>query len=213
MVETKINIDDTTYPTKEHNRYKVKSPKTQIVIANSLRKKNYHIIHLQHKELGRTKTWNTFTIDRGGKIFQHYETDYHTDFLNKKNADKHIISIVLENMGVLFKTDDGKFVNWINEECSEKLVEEKKWLGYNYWEKYSDKQLKSLGKLCEMLCQKHNIPKELIEFQHYHKDIHKFKGIAFRSNHIQDSSDMNPMFNLKTFNKQLNNIKNVQIKK
>lgn len=201
-----MQIDTTTYPTKEINRYKVKSPKSQIVIANSLRKKNYNIVHLQHKELGNTKSWNTFTIDRDGNIFQHYDPEYHTDFLCKKSADKHIISIVLENMGVLFKTDDGGFVNWINEECDSKLVAEKKWLGYYYWETYSNKQMKSLMSLCEYISEKYNIPKELIEFQHYHKDIHKFRGIAFRSNHIQDSSDMNPLFNLKNFSKLLNKI-------
>lgn len=201
-----MQIDTKTYPTKEYNRYKVKSPKSQIVISNSMRKKNYHLVHLQHKELGRTKTWNTFTIDRKGKVFQHYDPEYHTDFLKKKTADKHIISIVLENMGVLFKTNDGGFINWLNEDYDGKLVVEKKWLGYYYWENYSDKQLNSLAKLCDYLCEKYNIPKELIEFQHYHKDVHKFRGIAFRSNHIQDSSDMNPMFNLKNFNKILNKV-------
>ncbi|MFW6246576.1 MAG: hypothetical protein ACOC22_00170 [bacterium] len=201
-----LNIDNTTYAISEINRYKVKSPKSQLVIANSLRKNNHHLIHLQHKELGRTKSWNTFTINREGKIFQHYNPEYHTDFLNKKLADKHIISIVLENMGVLFKTKNGKFVNWINEECDDKFVVEKKWLGYNYWEKYREIQIESLGLLCNMLCNKYNIPSELIEFQHYHKDAHKFRGIAFRSNHIQDSSDMNPLFSFNNLNKLLNNV-------
>ncbi len=201
-----MNIDKTTYAINEINRYKVKSPKSQIVISNSLRKNNHHIVHLLHKELGRTKCWNTFTINREGNVFQHYDPEYHTDFLKKKIADKHIISIVLENMGVLFKTEDGKFINWINEECDEEFAVEKKWLGYTYWEKYTDKQLESLSKLCDFLCDEYNIPKELIEFQHYHKDIHKFRGVAFRSNHIQDSSDLNPMFNLKNFSKLLNKI-------
>lgn len=206
MVETKININKTTYRINDYNRYNVKAPKSQIVISNGLRKKNYHIVHLQNKELGRTKTWNTFTIDRKGKIFQHYDPEYHTDFLNKKNTDKHIISIVLENAGVLFKTKDNKYVNWINEEIDGERVVEKKWLGYYYWETYNQKQLDSLSQLCDYLCDNYNIPKKIIEFKHYHKEIHKFKGIAFRENHINDSSDINPLLSINKFNELLDNV-------
>ena len=48
-------IDKKTYAVKEHNRHRVKSAKTQIVIATSLRKNNYHITRLLHKDFGNTK--------------------------------------------------------------------------------------------------------------------------------------------------------------
>ena len=197
----KLKIDEKTYPIDEKNRYKVKSFKTQIVIASSLRKDNYHIKRLYGKELGNTKKWNTFTIDRNGKIFQHYDDMFHTDFLGIKVGDKQSISIVLENMGCLFQFDDKKYVNWLNEECDSDRIVQKKWLGYNYWEIFDEKQINALANLCNYLCEKHNIPKEVINFQHYHKEIHKFKGIVFRSNYIEDSSDINPLFNHSNFSK------------
>ena len=200
-VKNTVKIDDTTHAVSENNRYKVKSVKTQIVIATSLRKKDYHITRLLYKDIGNTKRWNTFTINRDGKIFQHYDDVYHSDFLDIKIGDKQSISIVLENMGCLFEVGDNTYVNWLNEECELNRVGEKKWLGYNYWEIFEDKQIKSLANLCNALCEKHNIPKEVINFQHYHKDIHKFKGIVFRSNYIEDSSDINPLFNLTKFTK------------
>lgn len=198
-----IQIDDKTYSINEVNRYKTQSIKTQIVLASSLRKENYHITRLQHKDFGKTKKWNTYTIDRNGNIFQHYDDKYHSDFLGIKEVDKQSISIVMENMGCLFQTSKGKYINWINEVCDEKDMTEKSWLGYNYWEKYTDKQINSVSKLCKLLCDKYNIPKICIDFHHYHKDTLKFKGIVFRSNYIEDSNDINPLFDIEKFNKLL----------
>lgn len=191
----KLNIDKHTFAIDDNNRYKVNSVKTQIIIAISLRKKNYHITRLQHKEMGKSKRWNTFTICRNGDILQHYDDVYHSDFLDIKNVDKQSISIVLENMGCLFYVNNNKYVNWLNEECELNRVGLKKWKGYDYWEIFNDIQIESLAKLCVMLCEKHNIPKEVIGFQHHHKEIHKFKGILFKSNFIDECGDTNPLFN------------------
>lgn len=206
MVETNVNIDidSNSFAIKEYNRYKINSVKSQIVIATSLRKKNYDLVHLQHKEIGRTKTWNTFSIDREGKILQHYDDKYHTDFLGIKAGDKQSISIVLQNMGSLYKLPDNTYVNWLNEKCESDRVIEKKWLGYKYWEIFDENQINALAELCSYLCEKHNIPKEVIDFRHYHKEIHKYRGIVFRSNYIEDSSDINPLINLNKLNELIN---------
>ena len=66
-------IDSSTYKVKEENRYKTQTPKTQIVLATSLRKDSYHITRLLHKDFGKTKKWNTYTISRDGIIYQHYD--------------------------------------------------------------------------------------------------------------------------------------------
>ena len=55
------------------------------------------------------------------------------------------------------------------------------------------------------LCEKHNIPKTFIEFRAFHKKISKFKGIVFRGNYIDNSSDMNPLFNIYQLNEMLCN--------
>jgi N-acetyl-anhydromuramyl-L-alanine amidase AmpD len=200
-----MQIEKQKYEIKEVNRYKTQNAKTQIVIATSLRKDSNHITRLLHKDFGKTKKWNTYTINREGVIYQHYENKYHTDFLGIKEADKQIISIVLENMGCLFQTPAGKYINWLNEVCDESSVEERKWLGYNYWEKFTDEQIESLVLLCREVCEEHSIPKTCIEFHHHHKDIVKFRGIVFRSNYFQDSSDINPLFEIGKFNEMLHN--------
>lgn len=197
------HIDKDTYQISENNRYKIKTVKTQIVIGLSLRKDHFHIIRLKHKDYGKTKKWNTYTISRDGKVYQHYDNTFHSDFIGIKIGDKQSISIVLENMGCLFETSSGKYINWLNEFCETDNVIEKKWSGYNYWEKFHDIQIESMGQLCKKLCEEHKIPKVCIEFNTYHKDISKFKGIVFRSNYIEDSSDLNPLIDIKKFNEIL----------
>jgi N-acetyl-anhydromuramyl-L-alanine amidase AmpD len=197
-------IDNETYCIKETNRYKNQSVKTQILLATSLRKNSYHITRLLHKEFGNTKRWNAYTVSRDGTVFQHYDTKYHSDFLGIKEADNQSISIVLENMGCLFYTPQGKYINWLNEVCDADRVVEKDWLGYHYWEQFSEEQIQSVVEICKELCEKHGIPKKCIEFHHFHKETIKFRGIVFRSNYIEDSSDINPLFDIEMFSEMLN---------
>jgi N-acetyl-anhydromuramyl-L-alanine amidase AmpD len=195
-----IAIDKKKYKTTKDNHYKTKIAKTQIVLATGLRKNGYHITRLQHKDYGKSKKWNTYTITRDGVIYQHYDEKYHTDFLGVKEGDKKSISVVLENMGNLFKTSDGKYMNWLNEYCPAERVGEYDWTDNSYWEMFDDEQINSLAKLCVMLCEKYNIPKKCFETHHHHKNIVKFRGIVFRSNYIEDSTDINPLFNIERFN-------------
>lgn len=200
-----MKIDTKTYAVKDINRHKSQTVKTQIVIATSMRKNGNHISRLEHKDFGKTKKWNTFTITREGVVYQHFDSKYHSDFLGIKEGDKQSISIVLENMGYLFKAPNGSYINWLNESCSEDRIVEKDWLGYNLWEKFDDEQIGSLVILCRELCEKHSIPKVCIDFHHYHKDIARFRGILFRSNYIENSSDINPLFEIEKFNEMLHN--------
>ena len=198
-----LEIDDITYAVKEVNRYKTQIAKTQIVLASSLRKDSNHIIRLQNRDYHKTKTWNTYTVSRTGIIYEHYDPKFHSDFLGIKEADKKSISVVMENMGCLFVTKDDKYINWINEVCETVNVEERKYLGYGFWEKFTPEQIESTTHLCNMLCEEFNIPKQVIDFHHFNKDIVKYRGIAFRSNYVEDSSDVNPLFDIQRFNETL----------
>jgi len=200
-----MHIDKETYKISENNRYKTHAPKTQIVLATSLRKDNHHITRFQHKEFGKTKKWCMYSVSRDGVIYEHFDPKFHSDFLGIKEADRRTISIVLENMGCLFETPTGKHINWLNEICEEENVVERSWLGYHFWEKFTDAQIVSTVELCQTLCEEFGIPKLVIEFHHHHKDTQKFRGIVFRSNYLEDSSDINPLFDIPKFSEMLNN--------
>jgi hypothetical protein len=198
-----MEIDINSYAIPDENYNKVKIAKTQILIASSLRLGSNHLIRLKHKDFGKTKSWPTYTITREGIVYEHYKPINHSEFLGIKEADIKTISIVLENMGSLMVTHDDLYVNWVNEVCDEINVEKKKHIGIDYWEKYSEEQLKSLVELCVKLCDDFNIPRECIDFNHYNRDIIKYRGIAFRSNYIDNTMDVNPLFNISKFNEML----------
>ena len=203
MEKPKINIKK--YKVEDYNYYHTKHKKNQIILAGSLRKKNFHIKRLQKKDYGKTKKWNTFTISREGTIYQHFDPKCYTDFMVEKEIDKHSISIVLENMGfVFYDYDTSKFLNWAHEICEENLVFEKSWKNYLYWENYSDEQFDATSKLCEYLCERYRIPLDSLGFNVHHADTHRFKGIVTRSNFNIDYTDLNPSFNFRLFLKSLN---------
>lgn len=199
-VLTNIKINKKDFLTKNH--YKTKLPKQQIIIANSLRMKDNHLVRLKYKDFGKSKKWSTFTIRRNGEVLQHFSDKNHSDFIGIKEVDIKSITITLENMGWLRKIDD-VYYNWINEICDKKDVGRKNYMGYEYWHKYTEKQIDSLVELCDYLSEKHNILKSVIDFHHYHKDIKKYKGIVFKSNHIENSTDSNPLLDIKTIKNRL----------
>ena len=197
-------IDRKTHKVEEGNRYVSATEKSQIIISLSLRKSDFHIKRLKHKEYGNTKKWNTFSITRDGKIFEHFDPKYYSDYCGIKQVDKKSISIVLENMGALTKNNRNEYINWINEICLNNNVIEKRWLGQKYWEVFSEKQIKSMVYLCKKLCKQFNIPTKIIDFPQYHKDTVKYKGIVLKSNYFEDCNSINPLFDLRYFNELLN---------
>lgn len=198
-----MNINTTTYCIDKSRYNATKIAKTQIVIGTSLRQGRNYLTRILNRKLFNMKTVPAFTIGRDGTIFQHYKSEFHSEFLRNKNADIKSISIVLENMGALILANDGTYVNWVNEVCDEENVGIKKTQGFEYWEKFPNEQILALVWLCKEMSEKHGISAKCIEFNHYNANIVQFKGIAFRSNYIDDSSDINPLFEIEKFNEML----------
>ena len=196
----KPNINTKEFSIKKENFYKTKFKKKQIILAGSLRANSNYIKHLYIKEYGKTKKWCTYTISRDGKIFQHYDPAYYTDFMGIKTIDKHSISIVLENMGSIFYDyDSEKWLNWAMEVCDESLVYEKSWKGTSYWESYTEEQFKSVVELSKYLCETYDINVDCIGYNVYKNGTADFEGIVTRSNFDIDYDDLNPSFNFKKY--------------
>jgi len=198
-METRIIFND-KFKTK--NYYKSKKEKQQIIIGNSLRFGDNHIIRLKNKNFGKSDEWPTFTIKRNGLIYQHFNDKHYSNFIGKKEIDSVSISIILENMGWLRKID-GCFYNWVNERVESKHeVGKKKWQGYEYWHKYTIEQIEALKELIMFLCEKHKIHKSVIGFHHNHVGIKNYEGVVLRSNHIENATDSNPFLNLDDLGKK-----------
>lgn len=198
-----MKINRTKYPAKKKDNYfGSNTAKKQILIANSLRKDDYHINRWQNRNLGINKDWSTYTISREGKIYEHFPVKKYSEFTGGKKVDKKVISIVLENMGYLSKVGD-RYFNWLNEECNPELVGEKKYLGFQYWEIFPEVQIMSLVELLDSLCGEFKINKTLIDFKNFHKDTMNLNGIVFRSNYIYETNDINPFFVISEINEKL----------
>lgn len=190
-------IDNTKYILTEKNYYKEIYGKTQIIIGHTYRNNMLHYAEWVYRLNGKNKKTATFTITKEGTTHQHYDPKYYSTFINKEQ-DKASISIILENVGWLKK--DGitnKYVDWLGNEYIKQNEEvlNKRWRNYSYWDKYSQEQLKSLRKLVVELCDDYNIPKNFIGHNVYDENVDLYKGIVFRSNYYQETTDVSPAFN------------------
>jgi len=188
-----LKIDKESYKASDVSYYNEIYNKKQIILGSTLRKDSHYLTHLSYKDLGKTKSYNTYTITRDGIIYEHFDPKYYSDYIDVKEIDKYSISILFENMNVLLKTDN-KFHNLIGEECERDCVAKKLWNGFNYWEIYTDKQIDSGMKLIKKLCKEHNIKQNTIGFNSFNKDAIKYQGIVSKSNLFENYLDVNPSF-------------------
>lgn len=191
-------IDFKSYLLNETNYHKETYDKTQIIIGHTFRTNMLHYPSWIYRLNGRNKKTANFTITKEGVIYQHFDSNYYSTFVNN-NQDKASISVVLENSG-WFRKDNmiDKYVDWLgniyNKDSKDVLT--KRWRNYTYWDKYTDKQIESLKELINLLCDKHDINKNFIGHNTYDENVDLFKGIVFRSNYYQESTDVSPAFDI-----------------
>jgi hypothetical protein len=197
-----ITIDKKTHKLPEKNFYKEIYEKTQIVIGHNNRKDTRHINGWLNRNGGNYKKTSNYTIDRDGKIFEHFSPKYYSDFIGVEQ-DKSNISILLVNVGWLkLNKLNNTYTDWVGHTYSKNInVLERSWRGYDYWYEYTNVQLESLKGLLVFLCDKHKIPKQCIGNNVYSEDVDIYKGITFRSNYSQDNKDISPAFNIEEIKK------------
>jgi hypothetical protein len=99
-----------------------------------------------------------------GKLYRAFNEDYWASHLGLKTANnnelnKQSIGIEICNYGPLTKTKDGKFLTYVNSEVHPSQVTDLGYLyrGYQYHQKYSDKQISVLKELLIFLGDKYKI--------------------------------------------------------
>ncbi len=206
-----IQIDKKTHKVGLNNYYSLKNKKSQIILGDSHRFQSNHISRLKKKDFGLTRKWPTYTIRRDGKVFQHFDPSYYSDFMGTIEIDKKSISIVFENMGALyFNYKNNTYTNWINEVCDDSFIFEKLWKNHRYWESYSEEQMISAINLCVMLCREYDIVQDSVghnSFMDLNDPAINYNGILTKSNYNSDFNDLNPSFDFKKFLKGLNSFK------
>ena len=197
-----MTIDKHTHKVEEYNYYHTQHKKKQIILASSLRIDSNHLIHMKNKKRGLSKEWNHFTINREGDVYQHFDSKGYSDFMGVKDIDKHSISIVLENMGMIFYDyESGKYLNWVHEIYDDEHLDpyEQNWKNSRYWEIFPDEQMDATVELCQYLCKKHKIRVNSLGFNAYYAETKNYHGIVCRSNFDTDYNDVSPAFDFKVF--------------
>lgn len=149
-----------------------------------------------------------------GKIIKCFDSNFWGWGLGIKNDplkkprgyyDKRAIQIETCSFGALTKQPDGTFKNWaggvvpLNQVCDLGFV----WRGSQYFQKYTDAQIKALETLILYHCKNHNIVLDkgrVFTVADFEFDIAKFssKAIAFHVNYrpAGEKADMSPQPNL-----------------
>lgn len=174
-----------------------KSKKTQIFLYDTQRRVDDFVNKLKYRRNGEFNDVPHFIISKLGMIYQVFDTDYSSITFDNPKVDKRMIKIAIENLGWLNKnTITGILNNWIGDPYrSEPHI--RNWRNYFFWDKYNEHQLESLSQLCNYLCDKHDIFKQVVPSQGYLENVGNFKGIVCKSNFSNIYTDINPSFNFR----------------
>jgi N-acetyl-anhydromuramyl-L-alanine amidase AmpD len=179
--------------------------KKQIILGNTLLTDMSHINGWEHRLGGQYTKTSTYTIDRKGNIYQHFDPKYYSDFVGEKSIDKKSISISLENQGWLLKDlMKDRYIDWVGNIYKRKVkVIEKRWRGYTYWDPYTTKQYKATLDLIKYLCKEFDIPKKIIGHNTQIQSIEQYEGITYRSNYYKEKTDLSPAWDFKKIKNKL----------
>lgn len=189
-------MDITTYPVKSSSYYKEETLKKRIVIGDSYYDGALSYINLLYKGINLRQDCPHFTIDQSGKIYQHYDLIYYSDFC----FDKQAINICLDNISML-KTHNGYPYSIFNKLYTGE-VGDIKWKNKNLWTTYNNELILSLQSLLSYLLETFSSIEVFSQPNNiYDKEILNKSGIFYRANYDKAFYDVNPTFPFEQINK------------
>ena len=190
-----MKINKTKFRLTEDNFFPIKSPKNKIVLRNSSTKDMKFFNGWLLRRNGTYKKVTPYTIDRDGKIYEHYDPTYYSEFMGTKSLDKETIGITLVNQGWLKKDSlTNKYKDWVGNIYKGTDVFKKQWRGHFFWAPYTEKQMKVAGELIEKLCEEYKIEKNSLSHNVMFSEAPSFNGVLSKSNFSRDFTDISPSF-------------------
>lgn len=197
-------FDKSYFFIKKPNILKNKSKKTQIVLLNTGYPIDDYFKKILTRHNGNYNKIPTFTIDRLGQIYQHYDPLFRSQILDNINFDKHAITIALENVGwVEFDKINNQYLDWRGLSHNQPIIH-KPWRQKKYWAEYTNEQFIVLTKLIDYLCIEYSINKSFIGDNVLNNKPLNFKGIINRSNFSKNHYDLSPAFDFEELSKNIN---------
>jgi len=176
-----------------------KSKKTQIFLYDTQRRLDDFLNKIKYRLNGKYDDVPHYVISKLGVVYQLFDTNHSSNTFNDPEIDKKQIKIAIENLGWLNKnTITGVLNNWIGDPYrGEPYI--RNWRNYYFWDVYPETQLKVLSELCNELCDKHKINKQVVPSHGYLENVSNFRGIVCKSNFSSIYTDINPSFNFGVF--------------
>lgn len=198
-----MKIDFKTYKLLKENYIEEEAKKNKIVLCNSFNTNMNHYFGWLKRSNGNYKKTAHFTISSDGIIYQHFDTNYRSNFLKETNLNANSIIIVIENIGFLEKAPNNSLITIFGDIYKGDNISEKKWRNFEFWEGYDNKQLLALGKLLIDLCDKHEIELKIPENNLKLDNIYNYNGILYRANIDKKYTDLNPNWDFKKLKQKI----------
>ena len=179
--------------------------KNKIILINTFRDIKGYLVSLKYRHNGEYDKIPNYVITKKGEILRLLGDTGYSNLFDDKLLKYNSIVIAIENLGWLEKNKDrGMNINWIGDIYNGEPYY-KKWRDYDFWDVYTDAQMNSLASLCSEICDRMKINKKFIG-HNIKTDINlKFNGILSRSNIYKSYTDVSPSFDIKLFEKKLEN--------
>lgn len=179
--------------------------KNKIILINTFRDIKGYLVSLKYRYNGEYDKIPNYVITKKGEVLRLLGDSEYSNLFDDKLIKYNSIVIAIENLGWLEKNQDkGVNINWIGDIYNGD-PHYKKWRDYDFWDVYTEVQINSLALLCSEICDRMKINKKFIG-HNIKTDINlKFNGIISRSNLYKSYTDVSPSFDIKLFEKKLEN--------
>jgi len=179
--------------------------KNKIILINTFRDVKNYLMSLKYRHYGQYDKIPNYIVSKNGEVIKLLDDSGYSNFFKDDLINFNSIVIAIENLGWIEKNKDNGFTNnWIGDIYNDNPYY-KKWRDYDFWDNYTDIQINNLGILCSELCNKMNINKKFIGHNTKTNNGIKFNGILSRSNIYKSYTDVSPSFDIKLFEKILEN--------
>lgn len=198
-----FNIDTTKYKLLENNYNQLEQEKKYIILGNTMRNDMKHFYSWVTRYNGEYKKTAHYTITKNGEIINHFDDKYYSDYFNDVNLNKNSVIILLENEGYLINKENS-YINWFGD-IYKGEVYQKRWRGYEFWDKYTDNQLDATVFLINNICNKLGIAKNVVNHNIKIDISTQNNNIFYKSNIDRIFFDLNPSWEFEKFKNKIEN--------
>jgi hypothetical protein len=179
--------------------------KNKIILINTFRDVEAYLTSLKYRHNGDYSKIPNYIVTKKGTILKLLDNKEYSNIFPDQAVNYNSIVIAIENLGWIEKNEKtGLNNNWIGDIYYGELFY-RKWRDYDFWDVYSANQMNSLAKLCVYICQKMKINQKFIGHNTKVDVGLKYNGILSRSNLYVSYTDISPSFDIKLFEKLLEN--------